>query len=586
MSGSSGIRGYYYQVLAALLESVDNDSSWVSVRIEPYTKEDKVDIEWVYADSIHAVQVKSSINNFDRGNVVKWVKTLVEDAKTAYGIFNVPITYRLVLIGTTDRNADKWISDLQGGRLKFEEDDKLKGIERELSNVEVKKLSFDFEALQALSYAHMQEYLSRNGKEAKFESIKTLCSELVSELFAFSLKGREMPNALFLQLINKHINNEVYGITAINKCIPQLSLVFYEKGIVIESDHMKGIHLQNTPLLNKHRTDAMKSLEKAKTIKLPPPPPVESNRVETDKPKFLVDLLDTDTNKKLQGLLKLNKEIGDFAQFKGIPPINGYIKVQLSEKEILELKDLSKSILGIELNDEDFHFGGLEKRVIDTVVMFGPPRNIPRGTKEEKEKYYAIEDAHCSLLSYQLLLEYTDYLNTCHPLPVILKNIGAVPDEEIQVTLKFPNTAHVVTPERMEVPFDLFIEEFIRENSVFNNLIIPAREHGVMAYEGSWLRMPVPEKLRLPFENVKYTREDFIKHLESLFKYEHFREGDQDIVQYDFKSINPSRKMAFPTFLLVQTDEDMNIEYTITSKHLSRPIEGTLNWFHPDNTEE
>jgi hypothetical protein len=41
--------------------------------------------------------------------------------------------------------------------------------------------------------------------------------------------------------------------------------------------------------------------------------------------------------------------------------------------------------------------------------------------------------------------------------------------------------------------------------------------------------------------------------------------------------------MAFPTFLLVQTDKDMNIEYTITSKHLSRPIEGTLNWLHPDN---
>ena len=240
MSGSAGIRGYYYQVLATLLESVDKDS-WLSVRIEPSTKEDKVDIEWVSAESVHAVQVKSSINNFERGSVINWVISLVKDAQIAYGIFNLPITYGLVLIGTTDRNADKWISDLHGGRLELEEGNKLKEIESEITNVEVKKFNFDFEGLQALAYTRMLEYLSRNDKEAKFESIKLLCSELVSELFTFTLKGREMPKALFLQLINKHINNEAYGIKYIKSQNSHLSLAFYEKGVVTESDQMEGI---------------------------------------------------------------------------------------------------------------------------------------------------------------------------------------------------------------------------------------------------------------------------------------------------------------------------------------------------------
>lgn len=584
MSGSAGIRGYYYQVLAGLLDSVENDL-WESIRIEPSTKEDKVDIEWVFKDSIRAVQVKSSINNFERGSVINWVHSLVKDARTAYEMFNVPISYTLFLIGTTDRKADKWISDLHGGRLEVEGDDKLKEIESELPNVQVKKQNFEFEPLQALSYIRMQEYLLRIGKEAKLENIKTLCNVIVNELFTFSLQGRQMPKILFSKLIDKHIDSGEYGITPIINQTPKLSLAFYEKEKVAESDQMIGIHLQNTPLLNKHRTDAMKLLEKAKAIKLPLPSPIETNLVDTDKPISFADSINTGTEKKQQGLLKSNIENGDFAQFQGIPPINGYIKVQLSEKDIVELKDLSKSILGLELNDDDFNFGGLEKRAIDTVVMFGPPRNIPRGTEDEKEKYYAIENAHGHLLSYQLLLDYTDYLNTCYPLPVIIKNTGAIADKEIQVTLRFPKTAHVVTPERMEVPFELFIEEFIHENSVFNNLLIPARDYGVMEYEGTSLQMPVLKKIRLPFENVKYTPEDFVKHLESLFAYEHFREGDQDIVQYEFKSLNPSHKMAFPTFLLVQTDTDMNIEYKITSKHLSRPIEGTLNWFHPDNTK-
>lgn len=580
MSGSAGIRGYYYQVLATLLESIDKDS-WLSVRIEPSTKEDKVDIEWVYAESVHSVQVKSSINNFERGSVINWVISLVKDAQNTYRIFNLPITYGLVLIGTTDRNADKWISDLHGGRLELAEDNKLKEIESELTNVEVKKFNFDFDGLQALAYTRMLEYLSRNGKEAKFESIKLLCSELVSELFTFTLKGREMTKALFLQLINKHINNEVYGIKYIKSRNSKLSLAFYEKGVVTESDKMEGIHLQKTPLLNKHRIDAKESLLKAKAIKLPPSSPDETDIAETDEPKTLDGLMDNSINNKLQGFINSTKKTGDIPQLNDIPSFSGYIKVKFPENDILELKELSKSILGIELSDEDFQFGGLEKRILDTKVMFGPSRNIPRGTDDEKEKYFSIKNAHTHLLSYQILLEYTNYLNTCYPLPIILKNIGEVADEEIQVTLKFPNTACVVTPQKMKAPFETFIEEFIHEDDVFNNLLIPSREYGVMEYEGNWYRVLGHKKLQLPFENVKYTHEDFVRHLESLFNYEYFREDNQDIVQYEFKSLNPSRKMAFPTFLLVQTDKDMKIEYTITSKHLSRPVEGTLQWFCP-----
>ncbi|GEK30592.1 hypothetical protein KZO01_09010 [Kurthia zopfii] len=572
MSGSSGIRGYYYQVLAGLLDSVENDL-WESIGIEPSTNEDKVDIEWVFKDSIQAVQVKSSINNFERGSVINWVHSLVKDARKAYGMFNLPITYTLFLIGTTDRNADKWISDLHGGRLKVEEDNKLKEVESELTKVAVKKQNFDFEPLQALSYIRMQEYLSRNGKEAKLENIKTLCSVIVNELFTFSLQGRQMPKSLFTKLVDKHIDSEEYGVTPIINHIPKLSLAFYEKDRVKESDKMLGIHLHNTPLLNKHRNDAIKLLKTAKTIKLPPTLPVETNTVETDKTKSPVDLMNAGINEKLEGLLK------------SIPSLNGYIKVKLSEEDALELKELSKSILGIELHDEDLHFGGLEKRAIDTVVMFGPPRNFPRGTEDEKEKYYAIENAHGHLLSYQLLDEYTVYLNTCYPLPVILKNTGGIDDKEIQVTLKFPNTAQVVTPKKMKSPFVTFIEEFIHEDYVFNDLLIPARDHRVMEYEGTSFRLPVQKKLRLPYDNINYTDEDFVEHLESLFNYEHFREGNQDIIQYKFKSLNPSQNMAFPTFLLIQTKENVNIEYSITSKHLSRPIEGILEWLHPDNTK-
>ena len=151
-------------------------------------------------------------------------------------------------------------------------------------------------------------------------------------------------------------------------------------------------------------------------------------------------------------MFKSNNAIGELAQLK----LNDYVKVQYPEEDILELKDQSKCILDIELNDEDFYFGGLEQRAIDTLMS-----EPPRGTEDEKEKYFAIKDAQGNLACYQLLNEYTDYLNTCYPLPIILKNTGAIADEEIHVTLKFPNTALVVKPEMMKAPCELFIEDFI-----------------------------------------------------------------------------------------------------------------------------
>ncbi|MFP9128515.1 hypothetical protein [Niallia sp. BSM11] len=582
MSGNDGIRGYYYQVLAALLESVSDDS-WISVRIEPSTKEDKVDIQWVYAESIHAVQVKSSINNFERGSLIKWVIQLVKDAQTSYGIFNIPIIYKLTLIGTTDRNADKWISDLHGGRLipKIQDDDPLKEIKNHLSNVKVNKLNFDFESLQALSYTRMQEYLSRIGKETKFENIKTLCSELVNELFAFSLSGREMPKILFSQLINKHINNSFYNVKSINNHLSQLTIAFYEKGKVTESDKMVGINLDKLPLLSEYRDKAKALLHKAIVIK--PSPPIVKSTIETEKPKANNNSVDPNLSKKLQDLSKVNEEISNL--LKSITSISGYIKVTMPEEDIIDFKNLSKNILGIELTDEDFFFGGLEKRAIDNLLNTGSKNNLI-GTEDEKEKYLAMEDAYYYLLSYQTLLEYNRYLKKCYPLPIILKNIGTLADEEIQLTLKFPKSAQIVTPELMKAPFDTFIEDFIHDDNVFNNLLIPSRDSGLMEYEGISFKLPVFKKIQLPFETVSYTPKDFIDHLKSQFYYEHFSENGQDIVQYEFKSLNPSRRMALPSFLLVHAETDFNIEYTITSKYLEKPIMGSLKWIHPENTKK
>lgn len=597
MSGSAGIRGYYYQVLAGLLESVEDDS-WESIKIEPSTKEDKVDIEWVFRDSIRAVQVKSSINNFQRGMLINWVYTLVKDARSAYEMFDVPINYTLYLIGTTDRNADTWISDLRGGRLEIKDGDKLKEIESELSNVEVKKQSFDSENLEALAYVGMQEYLERNGKSGKLENIKTLCSVIVSELLKFTMQGRPLTKALFLQLINKHINSGEYGINTIRKDASELSLVFFEKGKVSESSTMLGIQLNDIKLLNYYYNEAMGSLQKARGIKLPRPkleeeasegqPSVQDikNKNTIVDPK--IKEMFAELSESIKDITEVTKPLSEWSKNNPLSNIvtkDGYIPVKMSDEDIAEMIELSKSILGIELTDEDFYFGGLEKRLFPTQRMFGGPVNVPRGTDEENNKYSAVKNAYSSLLCYKYLQKYNEYLRTVYPLPIIIKNTGSLADEEIQVTLKFPPTARVVTPLRMKSPLEPFIEDFITDSDILDELIKPIRDHTVMEYEGMGFRMPVLPKVKLPYEQVVYTDKDFVNHLNYLFEYEHFEDENQDIVQYEFKSLNPFRKMVFPTFLLVETDTSMEVVYMITSKNMRMPVEGTLHWVHTDDAK-
>lgn len=591
MSGNDGIRGYYYQILATLLDSVE-DESWENVIIEPVTNEDKVDIKWEYTNLIRVVQVKSSINNFTKSLIEDWIYKLVLDAQNSYKLIGLPINYTLFLIGTTDHSAETWISNLRNNKLNIDGSDKLKEIKSELNHINVKKQSFDMAGLEALAHTRMQRYIEHRGKSANFEVIETICNVIVSELFKLTMVQKSMSKGKFKALVDRHLKSGDYNITN-NKGFSELTLSFYEQGKVEESNSIQGIHLQELPFQNQLKQTAKDNLIKAQAIKLLVPEQEEQqdnkqyNEIQTSKGFTIADSKDIDAikhklksfNENKESLKALNKWVKENS-LSELFPKGGYIPVRMPHEEIVQLKELSQSILGIELSDTDFFFGGLEERLDYTQRMFGGPVKIPRGTEDKKAKYYAIIKAHTSLLFYQELMEYSKkYLRTCYPLPLILKNTGAVADENIQVTLKFPSNVEVQTPERFQPPLEPIIKDFINDESNFDNIFLPTRVHTILEYQGLKRRKPFLQK------TISYTRQDFINHMDCLFKYNSYTEGEQDIIQYEFRALNPACRMAFPSFLVVKTDIDMVIQYEITSKQLSEIYEGKLYWHHPDNLD-
>lgn len=92
MGASGATRGYLMQAMVCLFESLQPGNDWISVTLEPRDDlSEKIDFLWHHPDNRRAVQVKSSQNVIDKGDVIKWSKEL-EGSKQAE-------LYELILVG-------------------------------------------------------------------------------------------------------------------------------------------------------------------------------------------------------------------------------------------------------------------------------------------------------------------------------------------------------------------------------------------------------------------------------------------------------------------------------------------------------
>ena len=74
--GSASIRGYLVQTLVALLDIAQADPPFLQITLEPDHANDQFDYVWSNENGDHAVQVKSTINEFKKSAVEQWASKL------------------------------------------------------------------------------------------------------------------------------------------------------------------------------------------------------------------------------------------------------------------------------------------------------------------------------------------------------------------------------------------------------------------------------------------------------------------------------------------------------------------------------
>lgn len=210
MGGKSTSRGIYCQALAAVIKSF-NDSNWDEITLEFQTKGDKVDIALFSGDKKYkAIQVKSSINSFQKSNVIKWINELCEDVVSS----DLNVKQCVVsLIGPITGGVSDVFKILNKRKLPHfsysdEELEILKGIDlKGYSEIDilVENPASSVNAAVSIAKNEMHKFLSDKGVVLNHEQVKIMTSAISERLLYYSTDGRKTSRVDLHNMLNSWI---------------------------------------------------------------------------------------------------------------------------------------------------------------------------------------------------------------------------------------------------------------------------------------------------------------------------------------------------------------------------------------------
>ncbi|MGN1166217.1 MAG: hypothetical protein ACI4S2_07330, partial [Lachnospiraceae bacterium] len=190
MSGRESVRGYVYQAIIAVLESLENDG-WDKIKVEPLTDKDKVDIVLQKSGVlIKAIQVKSSINKFEKPNVEHWFDELKRDIDAKQ--------YELVLVGNELTSpAKKYIENVN---------------KTSLDRIIIK--NFEETSLVKEVKMNVVDYLGRycGGCEVTPYMIENMVKCLLSDFMLNGTSEKFLSKNDLINVLNKNIAKKSYRI--------------------------------------------------------------------------------------------------------------------------------------------------------------------------------------------------------------------------------------------------------------------------------------------------------------------------------------------------------------------------------------
>ena len=155
-------------------------------------------------------------------------------------------------------------------------------------------------------------------------------------------------------------------------------------------------------------------------------------------------------------------------------------------------------------------------------------------------------------------------------------NEGKTFDEDVEITLSFPRKA-VITIERMPA-FDNETKGYLLNDCELSEIFGISRSPNYLQYDDSIVSLHAGNIRKSSFHMPGYTpdyEDDYNSELEDIFAYSVFQEDDRCILKLKVEYIKHNTAVAFPSVILVDNNLEL-IPYSITSKHCSEQVKGTI----------
>ena len=204
MGGSEGSRGYLYQGMASAIEAL-LVPEWDKIYVEYPSENDKVDIA-LELDGLltKSIQVKSTIDSFQRGEIISWITTLTNDKEAKI--------YELFLIGNCSDNAVKMIKSIRKYHDGIQDKETVGSLKllpaKFLDNhkVNIAVLPCAEKTLSELIISALHKYCSKINKLVQYDCLDFMARAMVCDQIILSISHEGCTRNEFESLISSRIN--------------------------------------------------------------------------------------------------------------------------------------------------------------------------------------------------------------------------------------------------------------------------------------------------------------------------------------------------------------------------------------------
>ncbi len=547
MSGKDGIRGYIYQTIISVIKAL-TIPDWEFVKIEPQTKNDKVDILWENQLGEKTVQqVKSSENNFPKPAIIRMLESLIKDEPEAK-------RFELILVGSFASDTVNFINAINKNK-NIVTDSSI--INEHVQKIRIEKVIFSTSMMESSIRDSLSQFLSNLGFSLSHQHIALLADGLLSQFLLRSIINEKTSKKEVIDDLLKWVKFNYPRINLQLHKQAALSLKFYNISTNDFSCEIEALSFQfkHLSFINTQKEKVLAAYKECDTLVLPPRKKIEENLNDlTKQSNFIIPSF-------------LNKsEPADFPK---------------SLKEFVFEK--MYKYFNIDVTDSLFFVGELiEKDPYNLLKFMNGPSYI--GSDDEKIKRQLLSKLYWELKTLDECIQFLEFMEGFYTLPIILENTGETYDEEVSITIDFPDYVNVLTEEDLYVPEDKDAIYLLIENDFFEDYLVSKSDSFIEAYP----RLKVPRS----YEAIHSMKSIFMfdskgekKYLQKCFRNEYSKTFDYEVF-YDVKGvikikcqigqINPNKKIALPCLLLIKTANNIKLQYNIRTKNSSVIHKGEL----------